>query len=202
MKFDWKIIFSYRRIIGVYLILAGVLVALNVMFPQTINSFVVALSILLILSVDIMLRGLSRKQFSLIASGSSVALASLLGLIIFMLHWPIEKIWPLFGFCVSLGFIFSFLVSDKRRMSLLIPSIFIGLMSSLILCFTTDFINLNSKYLLFFSVALLLMLSGILMICQGQSRNGSSENKSSQNEISTSGQSEGEITNEEKSNLP
>ena len=169
MKFDWKIIFSYRRIIGVYLILAGVLVALNVMFPKTINSFVVALSILLILSVDIMLRGLSRKQFGLIASGSSVALASLLGLIIFLLHWPIEKIWPLFGFCASLGFIFSFLVSDKRRMSLLIPSIFIGLMSALILCFTTDFINLNSKYLLFFSVALLLMLSGVLMVCQGSS---------------------------------
>ncbi|MBP5448735.1 MAG: hypothetical protein J6Y01_01320 [Spirochaetales bacterium] len=169
MKFDWKIIFSYRRIIGVYLILAGVLVALNVMFPKTINSFVVALSILLILSVDIMLRGLSRKQFGLIASGSSIALASVLGLIIFLLHWPIEKIWPLFGFCASLGFIFSFLVSDKRRMSLLIPSIFIGLMSALILCFTTDFINLNSKYLLFFSVALLLMLSGVLMVCQGSS---------------------------------
>ncbi|MBQ3922711.1 MAG: hypothetical protein II707_05385 [Spirochaetales bacterium] len=200
MKFDWKIIFSYRRIIGVYLILAGVLVALNVMFPKTINSFVVALSILLILSVDIMLRGLSRKQFGLIASGSSVALASLLGLIIFLLHWPIEKIWPLFGFCASLGFIFSFLVSDKRRMSLLIPSIFIGLMSALILCFTTDFINLNSKYLLFFSVALLLMLSGVLMVCQGQPGNGSTDNQSSQNEISSNGQSEGEIPNGKESN--
>ncbi|MBP5706139.1 MAG: hypothetical protein J6W76_02555, partial [Spirochaetales bacterium] len=52
-------------------------------------------------------------------------------------------------------------------MSLLVPGIFLAVMSSLILCFTTDFINLNSKYLLFFSVALLLMLSGVLMICQG-----------------------------------
>lgn len=194
MKFDWKIIFSYRRIIGVYLILAGVLVALNVMFPKTINSFVVALSILLILSVDIMLRGLSRKQFGLIASGSSIALASLLGLIIFLLHWPIEKIWPLFGFCAALGFIFSFLVSDKRRMSLLIPSIFIGLMSALILCFTTDFINLNSKYLLFFSVALLLMLSGILMICQGGHHD---DNRNSEEEKSKKQQSEGNNSDEE-----
>ena len=168
MKFDWKIIFSYRRIIGVYLILAGVLVALNVLFPEVINSLVITLSILLILSVDVMIRGLSNsKLFGLVASGASVALASILGLFFVLLHWNIEKLWPLFGFCASVGMIVSFFTADRHRMSLLIPSIFLAIMSALILCFTMDLINLNSQYLLFFSVALLLMLSGILMICQG-----------------------------------
>ena len=195
MKFDWKIIFSYRRIIGVYLILAGVLVALNVIFPEVINSFVITLSILLILSIDVMIRGLSNsKLFGLVASGASIALASILGLLIVLLHWNVEKIWPLFGFCASVGMIFAFFTADRHRMSLLIPSIFLAVMSGLILCFTTDFINLNSKYLLFFSVALLLMLCGILMICQGGHQY---DNRSSEEERSGKQKSEGETSNEE-----
>ena len=182
MKFDWKIIFSYRRIIGVYLILAGVLVALNVIFPKIINLFVVVLSVLLILSVDVMIRGFcNRKLFGLVATGASVSLASILGILFILCHWNIEKLWPLFGFCAALGFLLAFFVSDKHRMSLLIPSIFLAVMSGLILCFTTDFINLNSKYLLFFSVALLLMLCGILMVCQGGKQY---DNRSSEGEIS------------------
>ena len=177
MKFDWKMLFPFRRIIGVYFVLAGVLLALNVMFPQIINLMVVLLSIVLILSADVMIRGLSRKQFGLIATGASVTLAAILGLIVFLCHWNIEKIWPLFGFCASVGMILAFFTVDKRRMSLLIPGIFLAIMSALILCFTTDFINLNSQYLLFFSIALLLMLSGVLMICQG-GQNKADDNKS------------------------
>ena len=113
MKFDWKIIFSYRRIIGVYFVLAGVLIALNVVFPEVINPLVVTLSILLILSIDVMIHSIgNRKLFGLVATGASVALASILGLIIFLLHWNIEKLWPLFGFCASLGLIFSFFISS------------------------------------------------------------------------------------------
>lgn len=168
MNFKREILFPYRRIIGAYFVLSGLLLALNVMFPEIINTFIVILSILLILSVDVAIHSIgNRKLFGLVATSVSVALASILGLLIILLHWNIEKIWPLFGFCASLGMTFSFMVSGKRRMSMLIPGIFLALMSALILCFTTDFINLNSKYLLFFSVALLLMLSGILLICQG-----------------------------------
>ena len=184
MEFNRKTLFSYRRIIGTYFVLAGILIALRVIFPEVITLLVAALSILLILSVDFIIRGLKiKKHFGFVPTGISVALASILGLLIILLNWNIEKIWPLFGFCASLGFIISFFITDKRKMSLLITGIFLALMSSLILCFTTDFINLNSKYLLFFSVALLLMFSGILMICQTENTKPSGNDPVQPNDV-------------------
>ena len=72
--------------------------------------------------------------------------------------------WPLYAVCPSLALIVYFCLMNRKSYSVLVPGVFLFVMSGLLLLFTTDVITLDKKYVFFISLSILFIIGGVLLI--------------------------------------
>lgn len=167
MNKNLKFLFSIRQIVGVYFLLIGLLIIFKLIFPDIVSTLLIICLSVLVLSIDITIRAIHSRRTRCrrnLVVGLSFAFASLFSLFVIIFKWNLDKLWPLYAVCPGLALIIYYCLMNRRSYSVLVPGVFLLIMSGLLLLFTTDIVTLNKKYLFFISLSILFIIGGILLI--------------------------------------
>ncbi len=159
------IIFS-KKWLGLYIIFIGLSIFLKIIFGIKFVFFI--LIFFIFISIHLIVISISKeKRKKLIIPGISLILTSTYFLINFLLlekFIPFKKIWPILGFFPSFSLISFYLISKRKNPATIIPGIFIGLLSIILLLIITKILKLEFKTFLLVVISGMLIFIGLYLI--------------------------------------
>ncbi|HOV13415.1 MAG TPA: hypothetical protein PK771_03945 [Spirochaetota bacterium] len=157
------------KIVGFYLLFIGVVALIKILFLKEFKIVYIVLVLLLIPSIDLIIRGvLKKKNRGLIIPGISFGLTSIFLLIYIPFldktFFNILRIWPIFGIFPSLGLIVYYVSSTKKDPKIIVPGIFLGLLSIIFLFYTCGIISFKFRFIILLIIPLLIIFVGLYFI--------------------------------------
>jgi hypothetical protein len=160
------------KIFGIYILIFGVIILLKILFLSEFKFLYILLIIISIASCDLIIRSLiSRKRRILIIPGT-IILLSCIFFLVYLLIDPLflyfGKIWPILGMFPATAMIIFYMISYKKRASIIVPGIFLFFLSIILILFTTSVINLPFTYFLLLLIPSMIILTGLYLIFRNE----------------------------------
>lgn len=140
------ILVTTKRLTGIYIFIIGIGLLLKAIFPE-INIAIIFFILLFAISLNFIYIAVKKeKRKRMIIPGVILLLLSLfLALHFLFLYQYVDfiKIWPIIGLFPSIALIVYYLISTTRSPGIIIPGIFIGIFSIVILIKNMSFLKIN-----------------------------------------------------------
>ncbi len=154
---------SKKQLLGLYILIIGLGILLKIIFPF-LKFYFFLLLLFTILSIHLIILSLKKnKNKKLIISGLTLFLTSIFFLLYLLLikqYIDFNYIWPILGLFPSFSLIIYYLISNKKSPHTIIPGIFIGFSSIILL------LNINGIMIIDF-ISFLLILIAFMFIITG-----------------------------------
>jgi hypothetical protein len=162
-----KKLLTLKQLIGLYLTIFGLVLVLKILI--NIHIFNIVMLLLIIPGLDLIVRALVKtKNRSMIIPGVIILLSSLFGLVYNILLLPngitLVKVWPAIGVIPSISMVMYYIVSPKKSAAVIIPALFIFLLSAIMILFTTSIITMSFEKFILFLIAGMIMLTGFYLL--------------------------------------
>lgn len=163
-----KEIITKKQLVGLYIFLIGIIILIKVIFPYLKLHFFL-LSIFIIISINLILLSFHKKEKNkrFIIPGLILLLSSIFFILYsLVIHNYINfiYIWPVIGFFPSVSLILYYFFSAKKSPHTIIPGIFIGLLSIILLLNTTDIMVIDFISFLLILIALMFVVTGLYFL--------------------------------------
>ncbi len=157
------------KIAGIYLLFVGIVVLAKILFLKEFKIIYIILILLVVPSIDFTIRGISRKKKrGFIIPGITFGLTSIFLLIYLIffdkISFGIAKIWPIFGLFPSFGLIAYYAADEKKEPRIIIPAIFLGLLSIIFILYTCGVISFKFRYILLLILPMIVIFFGLYFI--------------------------------------
>ena len=156
------------RLMGFYIFYIGLILLLKIIFSENIPIHYAFAIFLILPSLDCILLGFTNKKYKLLIVPGITLLLTLVFLLLyeFVLYRYIflKKFWPLFGIFPAISFIIYSSVFHKKNPRVIIPAVFIALISIIFLLFSLSIIKMEFKAFLLFFISISIMSLGIYII--------------------------------------
>lgn len=149
-----------KKTIGYYLIIIGLIVLVSLLFPKIFTPLYLTALILFFSSINFIVIAFRYRKF-IIVGINLLLLAIFLVLynaLFYKINLTMDKIWPSLGIIPAISMAVYYIISKKKRPSIIIPATFIFLLSTVLLLFSTQIIKIS------FTKFLLLLLAGIFIL--------------------------------------
>lgn len=177
-----KIKLPGKKVLGFYVLTIGVLSFFKVLFYEMLSIGYVMAVLLLIMAVDMVVRSLvvkGQKDRKLFIPGATL----LQGILFFFLYYLIfakigltfEKLWPVLGVFPGLSLILHYLIFQRKSPTVVVPGIFITLLSIVILLINLDIFKIGFKHFLMLLIPLFAIILGLFLILGKESDDDKSE---------------------------
>jgi len=124
---------------------------------------------MIIISINLILLSFNKKEKNkrFIIPGLILFLSSIFFILYFLIiqnYINIKYIWPIIGFFPSISLILYYLVSNKKSPHTIIPGIFIGFLSIILLLNTSGLMMIDFISFLLILIALMFVVTGLYII--------------------------------------
>jgi len=157
------------KIIGIYLLFIGVVTLLKILFFVELKIIYIVLLLFFTISIDLLVRGIVIKRArGFLIPGITFGLTSLF-LIIYIsfldnTFFNIKRIWPILGIFPSISLIIYYILTPRRDPKIIIPAIFLGLLSLIFIFYTCGIIFFKFKFVILLMIPFLIIFIGLYFI--------------------------------------
>jgi hypothetical protein len=160
-------IISKKQILGLYICIIGLVILIKIIFPFLKLHFFL-LFFLVIISLNIIISSFTKdKNKRYIIPGLTILFSSIFLLLYFFViekYINLKYIWPILGLFPSISLIIYYLISNKKSPHILIPGIFIGFLSIILLLNTTGIMIINFSSFLLILISFMLIITGLYLV--------------------------------------
>ncbi len=163
-----KEITTKKQLVGLYIFLIGIILLIKVIFPSLQLQFFL-LSVLIIISINLILLSFNKKEKNkrFIIPGLILLSTSIFFILYFLIiekYLNLKYIWPIIGFFPSISLIIYYIISNKKSPHTIIPGIFIGFLSIILLLNTSGLMMIDFISFLLILIALMFIVTGLYFI--------------------------------------
>ncbi|MCK4798475.1 MAG: hypothetical protein KAT05_13930 [Spirochaetes bacterium] len=156
-----RILIPTKKLLGIYIFIIGLSILIKILFPDLEGIYFI-LSFIIIVSINFIIKSVRlQKSKRFIIPGITLLLSSvffLFYLLFFKNIYRFDKIWPILGLFPSISLIFYYIISTRKSPATIIPGLFIGLMSFVLLLITTGIFKIK------FTDFLIMLLAGMIIV--------------------------------------
>ena len=158
---------SKKHLMGLYIFLIGISILIKIIFPF-LKVYFFLISLLAIISINVIISSLKKeKNKRYIIPGLTLFFTSMFFLLYFFFiknYVNIKYIWPVWGLFPSISLIIYYFISNKKSPHIIIPGIFIGFISIVLLLNVNEIMIINFSSFLLILIAFMLMITGLYLI--------------------------------------
>jgi hypothetical protein len=161
------------KVVGIYILLLGMIILFKILFAELFTGVHIILIILTVASLDLTIRGLfmNKRKFLLIP-GIIIFLTCIFLLIYIFFIDPhfnyFANIWPVMSSFPAISLIVFYLRSSKKRTAIIVPGIFLLILSIILLLFTTHIITLKFTTFLLLLIPSMIIITGLYLIFRNE----------------------------------
>lgn len=157
------------KMVGFYLLFIGIVALAKILFLHEFKIIYVILILIMIPSVDFIIRGSAKKRYrGFLIPGITFLLTSLF-LFFYLVFidknvFGISKIWPIFGIFPAISLVTYYITTPQKEPKIIIPAIFLFLLSVIFLFYTYGVITFKFKFILLLLIPLFIVFVGLYFI--------------------------------------
>jgi hypothetical protein len=160
---------SSKKLTGLYVLIIGIAILLKTIFPD-INNLYLFFVLIFIISINFIVVSIrSDKTKRLIIPGIIFLLFAVFMFLYFLIlykYCSFKKIWPVLGLFPSAALIVYYLISIAKSPALIVPGIFIGIISIVILLKNFGIMKINFLNFTLILISSMLIIIGTYLIFQ------------------------------------
>lgn len=163
---------SKKKIFGFYMIVIGLVILFKILFPDLINSIYIFFVFLFVASLDFIIRAIKRRgrgrDYFFFIPGMTALLITIF-LIFYYAFLYVKGIsflhlWPVLCLSPGLSLIAYYFISKRKSISIIVPGVFITLLSCVLLVFSLGFVQFRFRYFALSFIPIFFILMGIYFI--------------------------------------
>ena len=162
----YKII-TKKQIMGLYIFVIGISILIKIIFPS-LKIYFFLISLLIIISINITISSFKKgKNKRFIIPGTILLLLSMFFLLYFLFIYKyinLKYIWPILGLFPSISLIIYYFLSNKKSPHIIIPGIFIGFLSIVLLLNANGIMIIDFISFLLILIAFMFIITGLYLI--------------------------------------
>lgn len=156
-----------RKVVGIYVIIFGIFFLMKSLFPnlEILFFFLVFLAIIS-LHTTIKIMKIKKKKGLLVLSNSLflISLFFLIYIIWLKNYFSLKLLWPVLGFFPGISLIQYYFSSSNKSPSILIPGLFIILLSFVLLLLANHYIEIDIRTTLMLITSSMFILTGLILV--------------------------------------
>lgn len=174
-----------RKLLGIYLIIFGVIFLVKLIFHEYFSIIHALLVFFLFLSIDLTWRAFKKQKMRIyIIPGITLFFTSIFFLIYLTFlndsYYTLKKLWPILGIFPGVGLIIYYFWVHKKNLSIIVPGVFISLLSLVLLLINIGILQFDLKFFLLLLVPCFVILIGLYLLL-GEELNSSNSTEENDN---------------------
>lgn len=171
IKLPGKKLLPGKKVLGFYLLIIGVLSFFKVLFYDQLSIGFVMAFLIMVMSIDMVVRSLvvkEQKDRKLFIPGATLLQAVIFFFLYYLLFvnidMEIDKLWPVLGIFPGLSLILYYFIFQRQSPTVIVPGIFITLLSVVILLINLGIFKFGFKHFLMLLIPIFAIVVGLFLI--------------------------------------